>query len=450
MKNITALFISCVAIFIATIFISFSCNKKFDAPPNTQPIRLSANISIRDFKALHGAGNFNLITNDYILEGIVVADDSSGNFYKEIVIQDSTGGIVLLLNGYDLYTDYPVGRQLFIKAKGLYLGDYSGLIQLGGGVDSSGTTPALAPLATNLFGTYIFKGSLNNIVTPRAVSVSQLTANMFDTLQSTLIQLDNFQFANADTTKPYADTVNHATVNFTLQNCAAQTVLLRNSGYATFAGLKVPDGNGTLTAVYAIYGTTKELFIRDTSDVQFTGTRCDGSNPNSKILLSQNFSGIAKGAIVSLPGWQNMPQNGNLQFSGGNFSNTYFATISAYKSGQSNATTWLITPAINLDATTNESLSFGTVDGYDNGATLQVFISSNYDGGATPSNATWTQLPATISSGHASSYASSFLSSGNIDISSYNGNVYIAFVYQGSDPTNTTTFEITNIKVTGE
>jgi hypothetical protein len=450
MKNVTAFLMSFLILSIATIFISSSCNKKFDAPPHTLPANLTPNISIRNFKALHTGGNFELINNDYILQGVIVADDKSGNYYKEIVIEDSTGGIVLLLNGYDLYTDYPSGRKIFIKAKGLYLGDYNGLIQLGGSIDSSGSSPALAGIATNLFDTYLFKGTFNNVVNPHVVSVSQLTTNMFDTLQSTLIQLNNFQFSNTDTAKPYADTVNHATVNFTLQDCAGETVSLRNSGYANFAGLKVPDGNGNLNAIYAVYGTTKELFIRDTSDVQFYNDRCDGSNPYAKVLLSQDFSSVQKGVVINLAGWQNIAENTKPQFVGGNFSSSYFATISAYKTSETVVKTWLITPAINLDTTTNEALTFATIDGYDNGATLQVFISSNYDGGSNPENATWTQLPAAISSGHTSSYATTFLPSGSVDISSFSGNVYIAFVYQGADPAHTTTYEISSIKVTGE
>jgi hypothetical protein len=445
MKNILIILIAFIA-----INLLLSCNKKFDSPPQEQPVNLTPNISIRNFKALHTGGNFELINIDYVLQGIVVADDRSGNFYKEIVIQDSTGGIVLLLNGYDLYSDYPVGRKIFIKAQGLYLGDYNGLIQIGGSVDSSGYTPELAGIATNLFDTYIFKGTYNNIVNPHIVSVSQLTTNMFDTLQSTLIQLNNFQFNNTDTAKPYADTVDHTTVNFTLQDCASETVSLRNSGYATFAGLKVPDGNGSLTAIYAIYGTTEELFIRDTSDVQFYNTRCDGSNPYAKILLSEDFSTVQKGVVINLAGWQNIAEDTKPQFEGSNYNSSYFATISAYKTSESVAKTWLITPPINLDATTNNALTFGTIDGYDNGATLQVFISTNYNGSSNPETATWTQLPANISTGHTSSYASTFLPSGSIDLSSYSGNVYIAFVYQGSDPAHTTTYEISDIKVTGE
>ena len=62
-------------------------------------------------------------------------------------------------------------------------------------------------------------------------------------------------------------------------------MVLRNSGYASFAGINVPNGNGSLTAIYVYYKSpynsriTPQVMIRDTSDVQFNNTRCDGSAP---------------------------------------------------------------------------------------------------------------------------------------------------------------------------
>src|SRR2546423_2137989 len=162
-----------VLLMIVTTIIStcatISCNKKFDEPPAYVAPDITADLTIRDLKAIHATGNLDQIVVDKTVGGIVIADDRSGEFYKTIVIQDSTGGISIKLDGYDLYTDYPVGRVIFIKVKGLYLGDYNKLIQLGGGIDNSGSSPTLAPLASTLFDQYIIKGTLNNPVTPRAV-----------------------------------------------------------------------------------------------------------------------------------------------------------------------------------------------------------------------------------------------------------------------------------------
>ncbi|MEI2750497.1 MAG: DUF5689 domain-containing protein [Ferruginibacter sp.] len=77
-----------------------------------------------DLKAYHTSpGTFDLITDDVIISGVVVANDKSGNFYKQLFIQDSTGAMQLLLDANSLYVTYPVGRKVYIKCKGLTLSD---------------------------------------------------------------------------------------------------------------------------------------------------------------------------------------------------------------------------------------------------------------------------------------------------------------------------------------
>jgi hypothetical protein len=233
-----------------------ACNKKFDEPPAYVPPDIAPDLTIRDLKAMHTIGNIEQITVDKTIAGVVIADDESGQFYKTIVIQDSTGGISVKLDGYDLYTKYPVGRQVFIKLKGLYIGDYNRLIEIGGGVDNSGSKPQVAGIASSLFDSYIVKGTLNNVIEPKVVKVADLN----DSYQNTLIELDNFEFAAADTLKTFADTsLNSSAVNFTIKSCDGENIILRNSSYADFAGYNLPNGNGNITAVYTVFGSTKQL-----------------------------------------------------------------------------------------------------------------------------------------------------------------------------------------------
>jgi len=260
-----------------------ACNKKFDEPPAYVPPDIAPDLTIRDLKAMHTIGNIEQITVDKTIAGVVIADDESGQFYKTIVIQDSTGGISVKLDGYDLYTKYPVGRQVFIKLKGLYIGDYNRLIEIGGGVDNSGSKPQVAGIASSLFDSYIVKGTLNNVIEPKVVKVADLN----DSYQNTLIELDNFEFAAADTLKTFADTsLNSSAVNFTIKSCDGENIILRNSSYADFAGYNLPNGNGNITAVYTVFGSTKQLNIRDTSDVKFYNARCGGGGNGSVISIA--------------------------------------------------------------------------------------------------------------------------------------------------------------------
>ena len=431
------------------LFFSTACiNKKFDEPPTFEDPNITPNFTIKELKKLHTIGAVEKIDEDKIIAVIVVADDKSGNFYKSIVVQDETGGIVIRLEGNSLYTSYPIGRKIYIKLRGLYLGDYKKLIQLGGGIDNSDPTQqTLAPIAQGLFDQYIIKGKLDNVVEPKLLKTTQLK----DSFQSMLIRLENFQFSDVDTPKTFADAINKQTINFTIKNCNNQRIILRNSGYANYAWLQVPSGNGSITGIYSIYNSTKQLLMRDTGDIAFTGERC----PVATLLLDQNFEHLQPDNPITEKGWQNLAQVGNSLFTTSKVTSNSFAKISGFNSGSQQIKTWLVMPVVNLDTTENEVLSFTTKDGYDNGATLKVFLSQDYTGNNSPWTANWELLGAKISSGHTTGYNARWQSSGQIKLNNYSGNIYIAFVYEGADfsgtaEDKTTSFEIDDIQIIGD
>ncbi|NBO50153.1 MAG: hypothetical protein EBU80_10615 [Chitinophagia bacterium] len=141
-----------------------------------------------------------VVTDDQVIEGVVICDDKSGNYYQQIAIQDATGGILLRLGSANLYNYYPVGRKLFVKLKGLYLGQYNGTLQLGAGIDSAYISQGgVTLLAFNLFDRHIIKGPLNQPITPTVVTASQLTTSLQDRYVSTLIRMEDMEFAVTDT-----------------------------------------------------------------------------------------------------------------------------------------------------------------------------------------------------------------------------------------------------------
>lgn len=413
-----------------------SCKKAFDEPPTYIDPNMTATMTIKQLKALYSGTGYLTITGDDIISGIVVADDKSGNFYKSIVIQDSTAGILINMEGTNLYADYPVGRRVYVKVKNLILGNYGKLIQLGGFIDMSSGSPSLGGILSARFNDHIIKGSIGNVVTPKVVSIGQLD----DTYQNMLIRLEGMEFISADKGKTFADNVNLTSLNRSLADLAGSTIVLRTSGYANFAGALTPVGYGTVDAIYSVFNSTKQLAIRDLNDLKLTG-----SAPSA--IFSENFESTTANTTIALAGWGNYSEAGTVKYQAKTFSSNKYAQMTAFGSGQASVKSWLVTPAINLGTYTNKMLIFQTIDGYNNGATFKAYISTNYTGNATPWTATWTELPATISSGNTSGYASSFLSSGFINLNAYSGNIYIAFKYDGGDPGKTTTYQVDNIKV---
>ena len=268
-----------IALLISVVLIA-SCNRQFDQPPVNAEPEVDVTMTIMELKARYTAiGDFKRIDDNQVISGVVIADDRSGNFYKQIIIQDETGGIPVLLEGNNVYTQYPVGRKVFIKLKGMMLGDYGGTIQVG--LDSSRSSDGrylnMDGIPQALFEQYIIKGSFNNTVVPKIVKPSDFTKNINDPLLSALVQIENAEFREADTAKTYGNANPQAVsaVNFTLRACNNATpIVLRNSSYARFAQINVPNGNGTITGVPSIFNGTMQLFIRDTSDVSFNNPRC--------------------------------------------------------------------------------------------------------------------------------------------------------------------------------
>ena len=293
MKNIKHLFIACVA--FATLFTFNSCvEDKFDTPPagGTDP-NLTANITIADLKAAY-TGTPIQITNDYIIIGTVNADDRNGNFYQSLTIQDSTGGILIRIEMSDYNTKYPKGRRVFVKCKNLWMGDYNGLIQMGGSLDGTSVETIAEPLIEE----YIFEGVYGLTVTPKLVTIPMLN----DSYQNVLIQLNSVEFDDGDMGQPFADVVNLSSVNRTIVDCNDEEILLRTSGFATFAGEATPKGNGYIQAVYAVFGSDKQLQLNDLSELTMDTLRCDGSGGPAVLVDISSVRAMFSGSTTNVQG----------------------------------------------------------------------------------------------------------------------------------------------------
>lgn len=436
---------------IALLFIvsSTNCERHFDEPPEYSGPRVKANISITEIKRLHIPNNFEKINEDLIIEGIVTANDRTDNFYKSIVIQDSTAGMTIRLDGFSLFNIYPIGRKIFIRLKGLWLGDYGGMIQLGAGVNRSNPQfPELIPIPQPLFDRVIIKGDLDQKLLPIKLKMQDLN----DSFQSMLVTLTQVEFDHSDTARPYADAVNKQTIAHTLRTCGIGSVYVRTSGFAKFATVLTARGHGDITGIYSVFRTQKQLLLRDTSDVQMNGLRCTATGP--KQIYAEDFSTQIADSLISIPGIKNVSETGGKFFLSKVVSGNPCAEISAFATREQVVISWLILPVINLDLSSNEVLRFSTKDGFDNGAVLQVLVSTNYDGGDAPWKARWTVLPAVIAKGSMNGYSKDWIHSGDVSLHHLKGKVHIAFRYEGNDPPVqhaklTTTFRIDNIVVTG-
>ena len=448
-------FISFKNVYIQWICIFFlwgtfcNCEKAWDMPPLYTGPAVKANMTIKDLLRLHIPNNYEKISADYIIEGTVTANDKTDNFYKAIIIQDSTAAVTIKLDGYNLFTKYAVGQKVGIALNGLWLSDYAGMTQIGVGVDRSDpTSPFLLGIPQPLMNRYISLLAGGKLMKPIPV----LATGLADSLKGCLVAIEHLEFVASDTGKPYADLVNQLPASHTLRTCSIGNLYLRTSGFASFGNVLTQRGNGTATGIYTVFRTQKQLVIRDTSDMQLTGLRCSVTGP--KTLFSEDFTNALTDSNFKSAGYKNIAEVGGKYFTAKKTSANSYLEISAFAARQNVVISWLILPPINLDHSANEILHFDTKDGFDNGAILQAMVSTNYDGGNNPARAKWTLLPAVMAKGSASGFAPKWMFSNNLDLSKFKGKVYIAFRYEGNDPSAaigklTTSFRLDNIMVQG-
>ena len=177
----------------------------------------------------------------------------------------------------------------------------------------------------------------------------------------------------------------------------------------------------------------------------------DIKNPNlpSYKFIEDFVSNSVDGDVINLAGWTNYAETGTVKWKQGIYYSDKYAEFSGYQSGQPSNVGWLISPAINMDTYENEKLAFDVAQAYVSSAanSIDLLISTDFDG-TNVGAATWTTVAFTKPP---LNYDTNFqfFSSGLIDLSSYEGNIYLGFKVRSSG-TNFSldgTYEIDNVRI---
>ncbi|MBL0013529.1 MAG: hypothetical protein IPP30_07130 [Flavobacterium sp.] len=169
--------------------------------------------------------------------------------------------------------------------------------------------------------------------------------------------------------------------------------------------------------------------------------------------FTEDFETAATTGNLAITNWTNVAETGTKLFQGKTFSSNIYAQATAFDSNiltrEASNKIWLISDQITKPAeSANEEsfLSFQTLDGFNNGATLEAYIIINWTGDITTS--TKTLLSATIASGSTIGFAQSFTYSGNLSLANFPSTFRVAFKYSGGyEPVATTTYQIDNVRV---
>jgi hypothetical protein len=428
MKKIIAIFVMMVSVSLLTVTFNGCVKQDFDQPPIGM-IPVGEVVSIAQLRQIHADSGAYLFNSDYSLYATVVMSESSGNIYRSAYLQDTSGAINLYMKNPGGLT---LGDNIRVYLKNCELSTYGGLLQIAN-VDNDSNIVIL---------------SNGNFLQPMTVTIAELNDAMesgnFVQYESHLIRFDSVQFSVGDLGKTYAPA--DAYGERYLEDCDFNSVMVRTSSYASFAGKPLPEGRGPLTAIAGRYNNTIQLMIRSTDEVQLNGPRC-GSGGSGVTAIDEDFGDQQNNVDIIIDGWLNVALEGSRRWQGKSFQDELYAQATSYNSGEANEC-WLVTPGIDLDAMTQALVSFETAQAFWEHDGLSVLISTDFNG-ANINGATWTELECTIA-GQSDPYHT-WIPSGNIELSSYSGTAYIAFRYTGSALNgNTTSYRVDNVKVWDE
>lgn len=397
---------------------------------------------------------------DDVVEAVVISNDKGGNFYKNLYLQPiglqpllGNRGIIVSVDLGNIYNKLEPGRKVFVKIKGLHFANSNnftrGLIL--------GTKPTsifdVDRIPETVYGKFIIKACqvLKEDDYVRKVTLAEA---LNDNYINTLIEIKDVQFKTdcAIYSKPEFDT------SLKITSGGAQTLDLRTSKFAKFAGNQVPSGRGTIRGVLGKYNNGFQLIIRNERDVKLTEPRIEtptpalvGSNLVNNATLNETFESYAVSTNgATFPKFINDATIGftywNLVQFPVNIGNKYIQ-MSAFNNGCSKS--YFIIP---VDFTAASGFSFKTKDGYNNGNPMKVYYSKTYVVGGTINPADLVDITSSfdIADGRpatAGGYASNFTNSKNYQIpASLTGNGFFILEYDGTNGT-TTTIQIDDIVI---
>ena len=255
----------------------FACERDYDAPLLTEPEYTgpAANITISELRAQTAAATQDvpvIITQDQVLKAVITGNDESGNIFKKIYLQDETGAIEMEVDQSSVYNYYPVGQTVYVDLNGLSISVYGDEQQLGHPEGYLYRTP------WEDFEKHVSKDGWANPENAKPIVIDDIsTVNAApDNYKFKLVQFTGVTFQNGGK-GIFAPEDGYGEENIT--DSHGNTLMIRTSNYASFAGNKLPEGKGNVTGILGRFKGTWQLTLRTADDVSdFTGSTEEGGD----------------------------------------------------------------------------------------------------------------------------------------------------------------------------
>ena len=408
------------------------------APYGNNSLREKNVISIADLKTqfatiINSDNGYKLIEKDMMIKAVVTGNDVSGNIYNQVSVQDASGAIIIAINGSGLSGYLPVGQEILVNLKGLYIGSYKKLPQIGGvNTKLSDGSLGMGKIERAIWNEH-FK-----ILNPGEADASTVVPEEFDLTKLSdaaymeanvckLMTLKKVKFASANGTNVWAPDDTNTSLELidaeTGKKISSSNLVVRNSGYSKFANEVVPQGVFDITGIFTRYNNTWQIVLRSTDDLK------------SVVLayLSEPFDASQGNFTID-----NIKLADGVEFVWKWASAAYGMKASGYVNGsKQELQSRLKSPAIDLKSAKSAKLMFDQAINFASDMKQECKVQISTDG------KTWTDLDV---QGYPAGNSWDFVSS-TADLTKYCGKtIYIGFLYSSS-PTSAPTWEVKNFAV---
>lgn len=408
------------------------------SPWGNNSLREKNVISIADLKTqfatiINSDNGYKQIEKDMMIKAVVTGNDVSGNIYNQVSVQDASGAIIIAINGSGLSGYLPVGQEILVNLKGLYIGSYKKLPQIGGvNTKLSDGSLGMGKIERAIWNEH-FK-----ILNPGEADASTVVPEEFDLTKLTdeaymnanvgkLMTLKKVKFASANGTNVWAPDDTNTSLELidaeTGKRINKSNLVVRNSGYSKFANEVVPQGVFDITGIFTRYNNTWQIVLRSTDDLK------------SVVLayLSEPFDASQGNFTID-----NIKLADGVEFVWKWASAAYGMKASGYVNGsKQELQSRLKSPAIDLKSAKSAKLMFDQAINYASDIKQECKVQISTDG------KTWTDLDV---QGYPAGNSWDFVSS-TADLTKYCGKtIYIGFLYSSS-PTGAPTWEVKNFAV---
>lgn len=269
--------------FISVLLFASCMDSDHDIPveENTgTTFELNNVMSIQDLKdkyrSVINSSSMKLIDENIQIKGTVTGNDEGSNIYNEITLQDESGAIVVAVSQSGLYGAFPVGAQLAINLKGLYIGGYGNQAEIGG-IYTNARTGATGIGGMDRFlwkGHWMLlsRGSESNATElmeefdySKAANSDYIWQN-----QGKLMRLSDVTFKDGDGKSVFAPktgvTLTNNSANRGFVGMNDSRIVFRTSTYARFAADTIPQGKTSVIGIFTVYRNTWQILARSRND----------------------------------------------------------------------------------------------------------------------------------------------------------------------------------------